>query len=184
MSYKKELFLALAEHLEATLVATELLPGVAWVDKDLGQFELMEEGVLNFPLPAVLIAFPDVDFENLLGGDQTGSGVIRLRIGFLNYYDAHTGSPNRTAAMQFFDFNEAVHAAIMAFKQEGITGLQRVNEAEDLNHRAVIITEITYSYTLYNQEPDNNTYVSADAKGRFVNSIPSDDEDFGFVIPK
>jgi hypothetical protein len=181
---KKELFIALSDHLEAKLIATVDLPAAQWIDKDLGQFELMEEGVTNIPLPAVLISFPDTDYETMVGGDQTGTGAIRLRIGFENYYDANAGNPDRIKALQFFEFNEAVHKAIMSFTMQKINGVKRVAEAEDLNHKSVIITEVIYEYTLFDENDlPGISYTSADSNVTFSSNIPKPDYDTGFVIP-
>jgi hypothetical protein len=182
---KKQLFISLCDHLESKLVATALIPGAQWIDKDLGQFELMEEGIGNIPLPAVLISFPDTDYEALLGADQTGAGAIRIRIGFENYYDANAGNPDRVKALQFFDFNEAVHNAIMGFTMQHIAGIKRVAEAEDSNHKSVIITEVIYEYTLYAQASDDDIeYISKEPAPVRRPSIPQTDYDTGFVIPK
>jgi hypothetical protein len=155
MSIKKSAFIALSDYLEEKLQFTDGVPSVSWVDKDLGQFELMQEAIISLPLPAVLISFPDTAYEATLGKDQTGKGLVRLRIGFENYYDAGTASPNRALALQFFDFNERVHQAATEFQMEQMSTLNRTAEAEDTNHGAVIITEIIYEYTLY--DPGTNT---------------------------
>lgn len=181
---KKQLYINLSDHLECKLANLIGLPSAQWIDKDLGQYELMDEGVANIPLPAVLISFPDTDYESLLSADQTGSGAIRIRTGFENYYDANAGNPDRTKALDFFDFNEAVHNAIMSFAMPHISGIKRTQEAEDLNHKNVIITEVIYEYTFYTEaSQDGIEYTSADAKPVYVPTIEMPDIDTGFVIP-
>lgn len=182
MSLKKQLFIALTEYLQEQLQAAT--PPVAWIDKDLGQFELMQDGVVVLPLPAILVSFPDANFESLLGSDQTSEIALRLRIGFENYYDAQTGDPNRELALQFFDFNEAVHNAVMGFGMEGISGIRRVTETEDLNHNQVIVTEIIYTLVGYNAAQDSNTYTSSTPHPRIAASPPEPPTiDGGYIIP-
>jgi len=138
------------------------------------------------PLPSILISFPDTDYESLLGVDQTGEASLRIRIGFENYYDTNSGNPNREAALLFFDFNERVHLAVQSFTMENISGIKRIGEAEDMKYKNVIITEIMYQFTLYDQTPDADLGIertSADPKPRKV-AIDGTTYDTGFILPK
>lgn len=184
---KKELFIALSDYLMLQLQHTDGVPSLVTVDKDFGQFELMKEGIISIPLPAILISFPDTGFESQLGGDQTGEGVLKIKVGIQNFYDSNNYSANRELALNFFDFNERTHNAINNFTMEKISGIQRIGEAEDDNHDAVIITELTYRYNMY---IDGNTAVQkvqADINTLYKNQIPPPDVtelDNEWVLPK
>lgn len=184
---KKQLYLALSNYLMLQLKHTDGVPSLVTVDKDFGQFDLMKEGIISVPLPAILISFPDTGFESQLGGDQTGEGVLKIKVGIENFYDSNNYSPNRELALNFFDFNERTHNAINNFKMEKVSGIQRIGEAEDDNHDAVIVTEITYRYNMYidGKAPVQN--VQADITTEFKSEIPPPDVpelDNDWVLPE
>lgn len=155
MSIKKQLFIALSDFLQQKVNTLQ------WVDKDLGQFELLQQGIIALPLPAVLISFPDTEYETLLGGDETADFLLKIRVGFENYYDANTTSPNRALALAFFDCNETIDTAVKSFTMQGIGGIRRVSEAEDNNHNNVIVTDIVYHITAYQAATQNITNTNA-----------------------
>jgi hypothetical protein len=183
MSLKKQLHKALSSALMNGLQFSDI-PSCQWVDKDFGQAEMMQKGELVFPLPAVLIAFPAADYENMLSIDQTGEIQIRLKVMFENYLDSSEGNINQDIALQFFDFNERVNQAMDLFKHENLSGLALTNESEDDNHTNVIVSTLTYQATIFKKGTDNSQEVNA--TGNLIISkvnVEPKTYDTGFVIP-
>lgn len=151
-SLKGRLYLALAERLRDKLTYDEseqqrALPSLRWIDKQAGQFRRPEMS-LPIPSPAILISFPGTAWSSIGKGHQQGEMRIRIEIGFQNYADAFDGSPNIEQAIQFFEFNEAVHQALQGWSTTFITSLERVLDEEDDDHGALIITALEYQTSI------------------------------------
>ena len=101
----KQLFLAISAAIEA-------VPGIKWVDFDLGQFENEEnQGVSH---PAALIRFDGATFSNLAGEEQQRDMSITIRLGFDLYGRTHslTDPDKRAKALEHLDTLELVHKAM------------------------------------------------------------------------
>jgi len=147
-SLKGRIYLALLSRLTSQLSYTteedpRPIPSLAWVDKNHGQFNRPEMH-LPVPMPAILISFPDTEWEHVGRGWQKGRMRIRVEVGYENYADSFDGSPNIEEAIRFFEFNEATHQALQGWSCPGITTLERVADAEDDDHGNVIRTILEY----------------------------------------
>jgi hypothetical protein len=147
MSIKGDIFKAISTHLMAQLQFTEAenLPNLIWVDKDFGQAELIQEGIVTLPMPAILVSFKTPKWVSRLSQTQSGETFIRIRILFENYADSFQGSINQDKAIQFFEFNEKTHIALQNFQGDNFTSLQRNSDEEDDDHNNVVITDIYYT---------------------------------------
>ena len=101
----KHLFLGISTAIEA-------VPGIKWVDFDLGQFEDQErQGVAH---PACLIRFDSGTFFDLAGDEQQGEMIITIRIGFDLYLRTHskTDPTKREEALEHLDTVELILSLI------------------------------------------------------------------------
>lgn len=186
MSVKSDLFSQLSDYLFEKLQSTDTIPSVQWIDKDLGQAKLIQDGIIAMPLPAILVSFPTTNFDPQLSNDETGVGLLRIQTLFENYLDANAGSPNREMAISYFEFNERVHNAITQFKMQHVAGIARTGENEDTDHSNVIVTELLYHFTMYDVATNPNQYVTGNAKPSFSNTPPDKievDIPNNFIIP-
>lgn len=161
MSIKGDIFKIIGDHLMAKLqFADGSLPNLQWYDKDFGQADLLRDGVIVLPLPAVLISFKTPEWSSGLSSVQQGRTAVRVRVLFENYADsfqASTGeSINQDKAIQFFEFNEKVHLALSKLQGDNFTGLERSGDDEDEDHTNVITTDVFYS-TIITDDSANAT---------------------------
>lgn len=161
MSVKGIIFRQLAAYLMETLqfdqVITEAnpmpLPNLAWVDKQMGQF-IHPELFNSIPLPGVLISFRKTQWENIGRQVQKGNAIITFWVYFENYADSFEGSMNQDKAIQFFDFNEAVHVALQGLFGESFTDLVRLSDEDDEDHDMIIGTIFEYGTTINDTSSD------------------------------
>lgn len=126
---KADLYIALVDRLN------EIIGGeLAWLDWDWGQLELPTE---NYPLQfdAVLISFPDVQWQD--GGKkvQYGDQIIQVRTAIDVYSDLHTAdevkAPDRNYAIEKMKLASRVFAVLQGFSGEFFTPLKRISGGEE-----------------------------------------------------
>lgn len=189
MSIKGDIFKALSAHLMAKLQFAEQdnLPNLIWVDKDFGQAELIQEGIINLPMPAILISFKTPKWASRLSQTQSGETFIRFRILFENYADSFQGSINQDKAIQFFEFNEKVHIALQNLQGDNFTSLQRTSDEEDEDHNNVVITDVFYTTILTDESAQgaSKTVVTTPIAKAIETTIDRPDNNTGhnWVIP-
>ncbi len=146
MSVKGTIYKALADRLmdKLTFAVGVELPSLKWVDKENAQFLKMEKGY-PIPLPAITIRFVNTDWTTNGRNVQDGNAVIEFSIGYENYSDSFEGSVNQDDALKFYEFNEQVFAALQGFSGEGFTALQRINDGEDDDHDAMIVSKMSFT---------------------------------------
>jgi len=137
----KQLFLAISAAIEA-------VPGIKWVDFDLGQFENEEnQGVSH---PAALIRFDSASYSNLAGEEQQGDISVTIRLGFDSYGRTHskTDAAKRATALEHLDTVQLVHLAVQGLNSSESGPMSRTGFATE--PRADLrIYALTYS-TLIN----------------------------------
>ena len=123
------------------------IPKLAWVDKNRGQIKYLSKE-LGIPFPAVLISFPEVDYEMLGAGVRKGACVVRITSLFENFADSFVGSFDQETALKYFEFNDLVFEALEEFSGACFTKLIRIKETEDEDHDFLIITHTDYATEL------------------------------------
>lgn len=189
MSIKGDIFKALSAHLMEKLQFAEQqnLPNLIWVDKDFGQAQLIQEGIINLPMPAILISFKTPTWVSRLSKTQTGETLIRIRILFENYADSFQGSINQEKAIQFFEFTEKAHLALQNLQGENFTSLTRTADEEDDDHNNVVVSDIFYTtlITDASAEGNNTTVVTEPTASAVETAITRPDVNTGhqWVLP-
>ncbi len=194
MSVKKEIYLALSNYLMATLNSTPdehghltpaqqeyadmNLPNLVFFDKQMGQMNHPE--LFNaIPLPAILFSFRRIDWESESRRVQKGNAIFTFWAYFENYADSFNGSMNQEKAIQFFDFNEAVHKALQGLEGEYFTSLDRVSDEDDEDHDMIIGTIFEYATTVADSSADEHRKYTAvtdkGAQGAVVGTITRED---------
>lgn len=166
MSVKKDKFIELGAYLMAVLqnydadnfpdgvLPAELnLPGLAWFDKQMGQFD-NPELAQSIPLPCVLMQYQAFDWVTIGKNQQRGTGTIKFYIYFENYADANTGSVNQVLALRFFEFTEQVHLALQGFSLPNMTALLRIGDNEDSAEDMIITSQVDYGTILTDTTTD------------------------------
>lgn len=157
MSVKATVFKAIGDRL------MQEVPALQWYDKDFGQAQMIQDGIITLPMPAVLITINVPQWDTIIGGTQNGQAAIRIRMLYENYADSfqtpEADSINQDKALEFFDFEEAVHLALQNFSGNGFTPLNRMADTEDDDHNNVIVTDMMYECVITQQSPTNNTVV-------------------------
>jgi hypothetical protein len=199
MSVKGDIFRQLATYLMATLQFDQTvtednplpLPNLVWVDKQMGQFNHPELSQL-VPLPAILIGYRKTTWDSESRRVQKGNAILTFWVYFENYADSFTGSMNQDKALQFFDFNEAVHQALQGYDGDLFTALDRLSDEDDENQDMIIGSIFEYSTLITDTSADEHRkYTIVTNKGatpQYVNAITrpinngDDDTDNTFVI--
>ncbi len=146
MSIKGTIYTEIADRLFAKLsFAPEAeLPSLRWVDKENGQFRLMDQG-FPIPLPAITIGFARAEYTSNGQNVQEGQATIRIRIGYESYADSFEGSSNQAESLKYYEFQEQVYAALQGFSGTNFSALERVAEEDDEDHDAMIVTIIDFA---------------------------------------
>jgi hypothetical protein len=205
MSVKGDIFRQLSNYLMQTLQTYDpvlhpngvftpemSLPGLVWVDKQMGQFNHPELAQL-VPLPAILIGFRKTNWDSESRRVQKGDSIITFWVYFENYADSFTGSMNQDKALQFFDFNEEVHKALQGYDGDLFTALDRATDEDDEDQDMIIGTIFEYSTVIADSSADEHrkyqVITDATATGKYVHQITrpprdsgDDDTDNMFVI--
>jgi len=160
MAVKKDTFLEIGAYLMSVLqnfdaiahpagiLPAELnLPGLAWFDKQMGQFTNPEMAIA-IPLPCILMEYQAFTWNTVGKNEQHGTGNIRFYVYFENYADAFTGSANQTLALQFFDFTDQVNQALQGYRLPMMTPLLRVGDNEDSAEDMIITSQVDYGTIL------------------------------------
>src|SRR6185437_2811549 len=112
---------------------------------------------------------------------------------FENYADSFNGSMNQDKALQFFDFNEAVHQSLQGFDGDLFTALDRVSDEDDEDQDMIIGTVFEYTTLITDTSADEHRKYTVVTdicpEGKFVDSINrppinsgDDDTDNVFII--
>ena len=194
-SIKGDIFKAIGDLLMIAMASDDetIMPSLKWYDKDFGQAELIKQGIISLPLPAVLIKITCPIWDGRLSNVQTGEGLIRIRVLFENYADSFQtnegDSINQGKAIQFFEFNEKINIALDGVQGENFTSLNRSGDDEDDDHDMIIVTDVTYT-TLITDDKAQNKGMSV-IENPVINSTqehsitkPEIITDHYFVIPK
>ncbi len=168
MSVKGEIFRQISDYLMHTLqnfdpilhpdgvFTPEMnLPGLVWVDKQMGQFNHPELSQL-VPLPAILIGFRKTAWDSESRRVQKGDSILTFWVYFENYADSFTGSMNQDKALQFFDFNEEVHKALQGYDGDLFTALDRMSDEDDEDQDMIIGTIFEYSTVIADSSADEH----------------------------
>lgn len=143
------------------------LPGLAWFDKQMGQFTNPELSYA-IPLPCILMEFQQFEWYTVGKNQQRGNGNIKFWIYYENYADAFTGSINQSLATQFFIFTNQAHLALQGFAIANImSSLDRATDAEDAAEDMIITSTVEYGTII----TDNST--KADRKYVITNPAVS-----------
>lgn len=159
-SAKTKLYRLIGDHLMDTLGGTGVIevleyegtdqeetievPKLQWYDKNRGQIKFLTKE-LGIPMPAVLISFPDINYESLGSGLQKGATTIRITTLFESFADSHHGSFDQDIALKYFYFNDLIVETLGNFEGSFFTKLQRITEQEDEEHDYLIITNIDFT---------------------------------------
>lgn len=102
------------------------VPELRWIDMDTGQYEFFED---NYPVdfPACLIQFPNIDWQDLQRGLQTGDVTVTFRVGFKITEDTHATAPDRAAATDRLKLLNNIHRALHYFNGTAFNALTRRN---------------------------------------------------------
>jgi hypothetical protein len=180
-------------HPEGVFLPEMNLPGLAWVDKQMGQMNHPELSQL-VPLPAILIGFRKTTWNSESRRVQKGDSVLTFWVYFENYADSFTGSINQDIALRFFEFNEQVHLALQGYDGDLFTRLDRISDEEDEEQDMIIGTLFEYSTIISDRSADEHrnyqVVTNTSATPAYVNGIvrppaydgTEDDLDNDFVI--
>lgn len=163
MSIKGIIFKEISNHLDVEV--EELI----YIDKDRGQIE--KENILLVPKPAVLIGFLRFEWTDIGNGIKQGTGTIRARVICENYAESYSGSIDQEKALEFFDLNEKVDAALEGLVGTNFSELKKTADEDDLDHNNVIVTVYEYETVITDDTKANCTKMTqVDAKP-FVNYV-------------
>jgi hypothetical protein len=206
MSVKGDIFRQLSTYLMATLQTYDAvnnpngvfkpemgLPGLKWVDKQMGQFNHPELAQL-VPLPAILIGFRKTNWESESRRVQKGDSILTFWVYYENYADSFTGSMNQDIALKFFDYNEEVHKALQGYDGDTFTKLDRISDEDDEDQDMIIGTIFEYSTLISDFSADEHRHYAVientNATPHYVEQIirpprydgDNDDKDNDFII--
>ena len=114
----KEVFKTVAD-------AVQAVPGVRWVDFDLGQLDTGPNPPVSWP--CVLISFQDAAFQNMAEGAQLAEMVLILRVGFKVRERTHSKAETtyRDDGLAHIDLMNAIHAALDGLAGDTFKDLRR-----------------------------------------------------------
>lgn len=85
-------------------ITERMADAVRMVDEDCGQIEAAQQGEDQYPIdtPCVLIGTPEVEWQDLTGGDtaQKGRASFTVRLVFDRYDDTHAGAAGAEEAAE------------------------------------------------------------------------------------
>lgn len=148
MDVKKQIFLALQDHLVASI------PSLQWIDKNMGQIATMDQQ-LPIPMPGILIGFGSTQWLTISAGLKQGQAIISIITLYENYADSFTGSVNQDIALSYFDFTELVTTALEGFSGPNFTPLILIADQEDEDHANFIVTVLQFSTVITNTSSVN-----------------------------
>ena len=157
MSVKAELYKAISDRLiEKLNFAPEVeLPNLKWVDKNKGQLIAFSQfGAI--PLPACLISFPDINWQNAGNNNQTGLCRVKVILMYEVYADFDSESLNQEEALKCFEYEEQMYAALQGFSIDGVSPLERIKSSEEEDHDALVV--FTQEYECMLTDTGANTY--------------------------
>jgi hypothetical protein len=162
------------------------IPRLQWVDKNRGQLlHLTKE--LGIPMPAILISFPEIEFEMLGAGLRKGETVVRVTSLFESYADSYFGSVDQDVALQYLEFNDLVFSTLEGLSGSAFSSLNRIRETEDEDHDFLIITHTDYKTTLTEASSmDKVSYITGNPNPIKTAPVPVEplaDEPNQFVNP-
>jgi hypothetical protein len=164
MSVKKDIFLEMSAYAMAKLQTYDAnlhpqgaftpemaLPGLAWFDKQMGQFTAPDLATA-MPLPCILMEYQPFNWRRIGKGVQHGTGSIRLYIYFENYASSFNGSFNQQTALNFFMFTEQVNAIFEGYSIENkMMKLERISDNEDTAEDMIITSTVDYGTVIYDK---------------------------------
>lgn len=140
MSVKGTTYLEITQHLKNTV------PSIKHIDKYRGQLD--DPANFVFPRPAVFVSFGFGQYEGAGNGILTGDKVLRIRTVYENYADSYTGSLNQQKALEYFEFDEAVHVALEGLSGTHFQALTKIADEDDEDHTNLIVQLMEYSMQL------------------------------------
>lgn len=106
-SFFEQMYLDLQERIKAEVTEIE------WIEQDFGQ-EVYSKWRPNVAFPAVLIDFPDSEYDELSGANQNGVVNITLRLLVAPFEQSYEDAPIevKQGALEFFRIEQKIVAAI------------------------------------------------------------------------
>jgi len=166
MSVKKDIYIAITEYLKTNLNGAGDVPALAWIDKDMGQLNNLEQ-FHPLPMPAILMSFGQTRWTTLNPTTQQGETTMRFKVICENYADSFDGSPDQALAISFFDFNEEVYKTLQGLQGATFTPMIRVGDEEDEEHGNFIVTILDFATTI--------TDITAKPSAKFVDAEANSD---------
>ncbi len=167
MNIKKEIFLNIGAYLTSNMqifdavkypngiLTTDMdLPGIAWFDKQMGQFTNSEQ-FYSIPLPGTLMEYGPFTWSTVGKNQQRGNGIIRFYHYFENYADSFTGSVNEQMALRFFEWTDQIHLLLQGYAIAGkMQALDRVGDNEDNAQDMIITSVVEYNTVIIDNSTD------------------------------
>ncbi len=174
---KKIIFLAIAGYLDSVLNTPGMITKYGqckYIARDNNQFEMdAEEHAI--PKPAIVIGFPDTDWDSKTNNQQNGALTISVKIAYATIADSNFyETQNNTQAYKRDEYVQDVQIALQGLDL-GLAGkLLRVREIEDNNHDHITIDQINYLTIVSDQLADPTLqYIEVTPQWQIIYSDPT-----------
>jgi hypothetical protein len=116
------------------------------VDEDYGQLEAIETAEDTYPVtfPCVLIAIPEVVWNDLGGGYQRGTASITIRLAIDCYDDTHYSSDTSGMAADRKELVSSVHRKLQGFQSGTCSPLIRRKSNDYSRPHGIKVYETLY----------------------------------------
>lgn len=90
----------------------EMVPEIRYSNQDMGQLEIIEL-IPSVSFPCALFDFSDTQYDDLLGGEQTGDLTITIRLGFAPFSKTSNLQPVeiRKKGLDYYAIENKLHQA-------------------------------------------------------------------------
>jgi hypothetical protein len=124
------------------------VPGISFIDQDLGQLNPNPDDTFPVTFPCLLIDLNYFTFKDLGENVQTAAGTIVFRLGFSTYSSSDQSAPEETkeTALQFYELEWALHKAFQGWDAGDYFGhLNRISVHTEKRSDALRVRELRYT---------------------------------------
>lgn len=138
-----------------------------------------EEDETAIPLPAVLVEFIDIIWQDQKGGIQVGDAEIKFHIGQESLAGINHRNEHLSKSMLVLEYLELIHTILQGFSTVHFTPLSRINDVQDTDHTNVIAHSVIYKTTITDCSADPNlkknetTLTDINVTGDVVDQLPT-----------
>ncbi|MBS1585189.1 MAG: hypothetical protein JSS82_06535 [Bacteroidetes bacterium] len=139
------------------------VPGIVYIDQDLGQLRPNPDDTFPVSFPCLLIDLDYFTFKDLSENVQTATGTIVFKLGFSTYSSSNQAASEETkeAALAFYNLEWELHKALQGWDPGDSFGhLNRTTTTSQHRSDALRVRELRYTISFDDYSTKNEVFTA------------------------